>query len=557
MFHFLLFHSFNFRFYNKSVVEENECTYVKLKCEGHQGAPNEDQVRLFIHICQKFIAQHPLEIIAVHCTHGFNRTGFMIACYLIETFDWSPEAAWLEFKEKRPVGIYKHEYIQEIFARYGEVSDAPSAPDRPEWRDEDAEPDRDDNADVGNGSSNGAAAAARPTNRHGKIPVFMEEVPGVTPIIEQPLLSRLQRRVNQLANFRGKGFPGSQPVSMDRDNITYLQKNHYKVSWKADGTRYMMLIDGANDIYFADRDNSIFKVEGMTFLCRKNENEHVAGTLLDGEMVIDEDPVSQQRIPRYLVYDIVAFRKDGQQIPINENVFSMRLLCIEREIEGARNKYIAEGKINKEQEPFRIRLKKFWDIQSTRTLLGPKFTKKELGHEPDGLIFQPVNHNYIGGRDYEIFKWKPSSHNSIDFKLRIERESRVGMIAKDIGKLFVGGHDHAYSTIKLNSVLRALNNKIIECKWDSDKNCWSFMRERTDKSFPNALKTAEGVLKSIQFPVTEEYLLNIVESVPPPQSMEHRSPAPQKRPGEMPPPLFTPPPPKFPKSATINDHNCS
>ena len=49
----------------------------------------------------------------------------MIACYLIETFDWSPEAAWLEFKEKRPVGIYKHEYIQEIFARYGEVADAP------------------------------------------------------------------------------------------------------------------------------------------------------------------------------------------------------------------------------------------------------------------------------------------------------------------------------------------------------------------------------------------------------------------------------------------------
>ena len=84
MIHFLLFHSFNFRFYNKSVVEENECTYVKVKCEGHQGAPNEDQVRLFIHICQKFIAQHPLEIIAVHCTHGFNRTGFLIVSYLVE-----------------------------------------------------------------------------------------------------------------------------------------------------------------------------------------------------------------------------------------------------------------------------------------------------------------------------------------------------------------------------------------------------------------------------------------------------------------------------------------
>ena len=46
--------------------------------------------------------------------------------------------------------------------------------------------------------------------------------------------------------------------------------------------------------------------------------------------------------------------------------------------------------------------------------------------------------------------------------------------------------------IKLNHTLRQLNNKIIECKWDYDQECWSFMRERTDKSFPNAYNTAKG-----------------------------------------------------------------
>merc|ERR1712223_1607332 len=80
---------------------------------------------------------------------------------------------------------------------------------------------------------------------------------------------------------------------------------------------------------------------------------------------------------------------------------------IEKEIEGPRAEYIKRGIIKKEEEPFRIRLKKFWDVQSTRTLLGPKFTKKELGHEPDGLIFQPVDHDYIGGRDYEILIGNP------------------------------------------------------------------------------------------------------------------------------------------------------
>lgn len=35
------------------------------------------------------------------------------------------------------------------------------------------------------------------------------------------------------------GFPGAQPVSMDRQNINFLEHNPYKVSWKADGTRWV------------------------------------------------------------------------------------------------------------------------------------------------------------------------------------------------------------------------------------------------------------------------------------------------------------------------------
>ena len=78
------------------------------------------------------------------------------------------------------------------------------------------------------------------------------------------------------------GFPGAQPVSMDRDNIQNLERQAYKVSWKADGTRYMMLIDGKDRIFFADRDNCIFQVHGMTFLHRKMPNKHISDTLLDG-----------------------------------------------------------------------------------------------------------------------------------------------------------------------------------------------------------------------------------------------------------------------------------
>ena len=38
--------------------------------------------------------------------------------------------------------------------------------------------------------------------------------------------------------------------------------------------------------------------------------------------------------------------------------------------------------------------------------------------------------------------------------------------------------------------IKELDNKIIECKYEN--NQWVFMRERTDKSFPNSYNTAVG-----------------------------------------------------------------
>lgn len=46
------------------------------------------------------------------------------------------------------------------------------------------------------------------------------------------------------------------------------------------------------------------------------------------------------------------------------------------------------GRIDKQREPFSVREKGFWEITQAKKLLEPKFTSG-LGHEPDGLIFQP------------------------------------------------------------------------------------------------------------------------------------------------------------------------
>lgn len=175
---------------------------------------------------------------------------------------------------------------------------------------------------------------------------------------------------------------------MDLQNMLFLQQMPYRVSWKADGTRYMMLIRGGeSEVFFFDRDNSCFEVRGVRFP-RRNATAATAAaylkdTVLDGEMVIDK--VNGKSIPRYLVYDVVTF--DGHNLA--QRSFATRLACIANDIVRPRHDAISSGWIRREEEPFSVRAKDFWEVTQARALLGPKFAK-QLSHEPDGLIFQPL-----------------------------------------------------------------------------------------------------------------------------------------------------------------------
>lgn len=52
-------------------------------------------------------------------------------CYTY-TF-WSQGPSYWILKCFRPVGIYKKDYIDELYSRYDDVEDAPPAPTLPEW----------------------------------------------------------------------------------------------------------------------------------------------------------------------------------------------------------------------------------------------------------------------------------------------------------------------------------------------------------------------------------------------------------------------------------------
>lgn len=494
------------RFYDKIEVEQAGIHHVKMQCKGHGEAPSREQVDLFIRMCDRYLNQNPGELIGVHCTHGFNRTGFLIIAYLVERDDWSVEAAVQSFAQCRPPGIYKAHYLQDLVNRYGDSKELMPAPELPDWCLEEEEGHSDNEQHNGETFADGS----RPDGGRKKFrrdprlkeAKFMDEVEGID-VVHSPKREEIQEICQKMCSWESGGFPGGQPVSMDVQNIKLLHEKPYRVSWKADGVRYMLLILREREIYLIDRDNNVFAAPQFHFPQRKILKEHIYDTLIDGEMVLDKE--NDKVHPRYLAYDIIVFQ--GQEV--GKKSHDIRMLCIEKEIEFARSQAAQQGLLDKSREPFSIRAKKFFPVEKTEWVL--ESWSPKLSHENDGLIFNPAEEPYSPGQNPEVLKWKPHTLNSVDFVLNIRTVTQEGCIPQSVGALMVGGYDKPFACIKVTKELKNLNKKIVECTWDAESNQWKFLRVRDDKSFPNGYNTALSVCKSIQQPVTKKWLLEVVE----------------------------------------------
>lgn len=499
------------RFYDKAQLLQHGLRYIKLQCAGHDETPTKDQVASFNSICQSFFSHNPGQIIGIHCTHGFNRTGFLIIAYLLQVEDWSFEDAMTAFIRARPPGIYKSEYLDELAHRYnnGDRGGFKTTP-RPEWCDEE---DGDEEE-----------AARRPREKNNENATFMEGVNGVF-LVPSPTRDQVQMDCQAILGWTQSGFPGSQPVSMDVQNIKLLSQKPYRVTWKADGTRYLMYIKGPGEVYMIDRDNSVFQVPRISFPARKRAGDGVRSTLLDGEMVLDK--VEGVMRPRYLIYDVMQFEANSGVATWDHK---KRLQCAEHELTQPRESTAMAGGLDKNSESFGVRVKGFWDINKTKWIL-EEFSPT-LAHGTDGLIFSPAYDYYEPGQCPSLLKWKPPEINTVDFLLKIVIENRPGLLPEKVGQLYVGSliTPFAQIDVKGNRELLKHNERIIECAWDQ-KSGWKFERVREDKSFPNSFTTATSVCNTIRQPVTKEWLYEVIEKygwkptvvAPPPHHGEKRS----------------------------------
>jgi len=99
------------RYYDASEWKRYGIEYVKMACPGRE-CPPESVVAKFIKTVDTFLTDSSQngKTIGVHCTHGINRTGYMICRFLIDTKGWNAADAIRGFEEYRGYEIEREIY---------------------------------------------------------------------------------------------------------------------------------------------------------------------------------------------------------------------------------------------------------------------------------------------------------------------------------------------------------------------------------------------------------------------------------------------------------------
>uniref|UniRef100_A0A2P2LYM9 mRNA guanylyltransferase n=1 Tax=Rhizophora mucronata TaxID=61149 RepID=A0A2P2LYM9_RHIMU len=515
------------RYYSPVELKKEGIKHVKIPCKGRDAVPDNASVNNFVYEVTQFLfrQKHTKKYVLVHCTHGFNRTGYMIVHYLMRSApmsvtkmrsaSMSVTQAISIFAEARSPGIYKPDYIDALYTFYHERKpEMVICPPTPEWK---RSSDLDLNGEaVPDEDEDGGSVAHLNENHDTPVMMTNDDVLGDEIPNDQQDVLRLFCYQTLKLNVPARGnpqFPGSHPVSLNRDNLQLLRQRYYYATWKADGTRYMMLItmDGC---YLIDRGFNFRRVQ-MRFPYR-NSNEGLADkthhyTLLDGEMIIDTVPDLQKQERRYLIYDLIAIN----HVPVIERPFHERWKMLEKEVIEPRNNerqsiYQSRNPYYRyDLEPFRVRRKDFW-LLSTVTKLLKEFIPR-LSHDADGLIFQGWDDPYVPRTHEGLLKWKYASMNSVDFLFEVDADGNQLLYLHERGrKRLMDGNKVVFKDGPDPSLYAG---KIIECCWVLEEQVWVCMRMRTDKSTPNDFNTYRKVMRSIRDNITEDILLNEIHEI--------------------------------------------
>ncbi|XP_077295589.1 RNA/RNP complex-1-interacting phosphatase [Arctopsyche grandis] len=107
--------TFTKKYYDFENFERKGIVYKKIFCEGHV-IPNQKVCQEFHDVIRDFceIPENDGKLIGVHCTHGLNRTGYLVCHFMIHTLGWPPQRAIDEFERARGHRMERGNYINSL-----------------------------------------------------------------------------------------------------------------------------------------------------------------------------------------------------------------------------------------------------------------------------------------------------------------------------------------------------------------------------------------------------------------------------------------------------------
>ncbi|XP_017961852.2 RNA/RNP complex-1-interacting phosphatase, partial [Drosophila navojoa] len=103
------------RYYNPQTFLDLNVAHQKLMIPGHQ-TPTKQLAQRFCEYVTDFLDANPDndKLIGVHCTHGVNRTGYLICYFMITKMNMSPKLAIQTFADARGHKIERENYTESL-----------------------------------------------------------------------------------------------------------------------------------------------------------------------------------------------------------------------------------------------------------------------------------------------------------------------------------------------------------------------------------------------------------------------------------------------------------
>lgn len=243
-------------------------------------------------------------------------------------------------------------------------------------------------------------------------------------------------------------FFGAQPISIERKHLGLLIKNRYKVCEKTDGTRSFLVSDETG-VWLLNRAMKKTPFEGFRL---------AKESILDGEITQDGS---------FIVHDaMVIGGSDISQLNLDERIklYTAFIRSCPKVI----------GK---------IKIKQHRDLKDISEI-------DPMAPGIDGLIFTPIDEPVRVGTHETLFKWKPTELNTVDF------------VYKE-GYLCIQGPKYIQK-----ATFQAPEHSIIECKFEN--GVWLPVKTRTDKNYPNNLRTYQRTLVNIREDIKFSDIIQLV-----------------------------------------------